>query len=180
MSPCWTTFFSLLGVISAVYGTWCAGRAQAINRKGHGASVLRPRLKQAARSVRRYLRRNRREPGAAHTRIIVDPIGITSSVGTPTLSQFDNTIEGRLGSLQWQIDSMRTSADEHLRRAQKAEEQLGQKIREQVTRLDSADAQIEAMTRDVAVGTSGLQLKGLFFVGVGTIFMAIPGVFAFL
>lgn len=180
MSPCWTAFFSAVGVLSATYGTYCATRALMVNRKQHGASVWRPRLEQAARSARQIFRWRRRAPGVAHTRILAEAIGSTDRVGTATAKQFDNTIEGRLESLQWQIDSLRTSADEHLRRARDAEEQLAMKISEHVTRLDSADAQIEAMTRDVAVGTSGLQLKGLFYVGVGTIFMAIPGVFAFL
>ena len=101
-------------------------------------------------------------------------------MGTPTVLQFEDNVEGRLAFLQSQIESLRTSADEHLRRAQEAEDRLAQQIRAQGSRLDTADAQIEGMAREVAVGTSGLQLQGLLFVGLGTILMAIPGVFAFL
>lgn len=100
-------------------------------------------------------------------------------MGTPTVLQFENNVAGRLAFLQSQIESLRTSADEHLRRAQEAEDRLAQQIRAQGSRLDTADAQIEGMAREVAVDTSGLQLQGLLFVGLGTILMAIPGVFAF-
>lgn len=142
MPPVWTAIFSTVGVLSASYGTRLRGLGADDQPEGSRASVWRPRLTEAVGRVRRILASRQRAPAAKNTTIHASSIRSESRVGTPTVLQFENNVVGRLAFLQSQIEGLRTSADEHLRRAQEAKDRLAQQI-QRGSRLDTADAQID-------------------------------------
>lgn len=132
------------------------------------------------RRARRLLTGGKDAAGAATITVAVAGTATGSGSAHASLGKLDASVEDRLDHLQKQLDQMIATVDGHLRRAREAEARLATQMGEQTARLEAADARLQEMTTEIAVGSSALQLRGLVAVGFGTVLMAVPGNVAYL
>jgi len=97
-------------------------------------------------------------------------------VGGPDVPS-DVSLHKQIHLLMRRIENIESQADHD--RVYYAEQ--NRTLNERVDSLDRrtrvADEELKEISRAIAVGTIGLQLWGLFLVGVGTMLMALPSIF---
>jgi len=89
----------------------------------------------------------------------------------------DVSLDEQIYLLMRRIETIESKADhDRVEQAEKSRA-LNEMIDSLERRTHVADEELQEIARAIAVGTIGLQLWGLFLVGVGTMLMALPSIF---